>query len=218
MGRMRWYWLPSVISVLDHLAQAQLLHHLKVGAHDVAVAGGGHVEVELRAAAPGAQRHAAVVVDDRNREGAVDVGRHIQGVINAAHRCASRGGPPRSRVGSGDPFRGGAVDAEILFAHDSQVEFLSLLTARSAAKSRFIVAMSSAHGRASGGPAEARRGDAARVGAGTAVVPLRRGSGTAGGPGERSAHRTERADSPPAASPPFGKPQVNAGTPRSEAV
>jgi len=48
----------------------------------------------------------------------------------------------------------GGADLEIVFADDSQVEFISLLKARSAVKSRFIVAMSSAHGCASIGSAD----------------------------------------------------------------
>jgi hypothetical protein len=73
----------------------------------------------------------------------------------------------------------GGVDPEIIPADDSQVEFISLLKARSAVKSRFIVATSSAHGFASTGSVDERRGDGPGTGAGTAVVPLRRGSGTA---------------------------------------
>jgi len=48
----------------------------------------------------------------------------------------------------------GGADPEIILTGDSQVEFLSLLKARSAVKSRFIVAMSSAHGCASIGSAD----------------------------------------------------------------
>ena len=86
----------------------------------------------------------------------------------------------RGRVGARRPFcHRGVDDPEIIFAHDSQVELVSLLNARSAVKSRFIVATSSAHGCASTGSDDERRGGDAGAGAGTTVEPLRRGSGTA---------------------------------------
>jgi hypothetical protein len=75
--------------------------------------------------------------------------------------------------------------AEIVFPHDSQVELVSLLNARSAVKSLFIVAMSSAHGCASTGSDDDVGGGDAGARAGTAVEALRRGSGTATVSGRR---------------------------------
>ena len=93
--------------------------------------------------------------------------------------CASKGGPPARASGDATAFCDRGCRPGDHFADDSQVEFISLLKARSAVKSRFIVATSSAHGFASTGSADERRGDGPAAGAGTAVVPLRRGSGTA---------------------------------------